>query len=74
MAYQHIITPVEPIFPTSSSLSLTINLFYLLLGRAYRMSVLGIFNAPAIAVLTALSLLIGLYEMCIRDRLHRLWL
>lgn len=33
-------------------LSWSINLFYLMLGRAYRMSVLGIFTAPAIAVLT----------------------
>ena len=40
-------------------LSWSINLFYLMLGRAYRISVLGIFTAPAIAVLTVFSLLIG---------------
>ncbi len=53
-------------------LSWTINLFYLLLGRAYRMSVLGIFTAPAIAVLTALSLLIGLYGADVQGT-HDFW-
>lgn len=42
-------------------LSWTINLFYLLLGHVYRISVLGIFTAPAIVFLTFFSLLIGFF-------------
>lgn len=59
-AHQTGMCPIRGASEALFFLSWTINLFYLLLGRAYRMSVLGIFTAPAIAVLTALSLVIGL--------------
>lgn len=60
-AYQTGMCPIRGASEVIFFLSWTINLFYLLLGRSYRMSILGIFTAPAIAVLTALSLLIGLF-------------
>lgn len=53
-------------------LAWAINLFYLILGRAYRMSVLGIFTAPAIAVLTALALFMGMGETEARG-VHDFW-
>ncbi len=68
-AYQTGMCPIRGASEVLFFLSWTINLFYLLLGRAYRMSVLGIFTAPAIAVLTALSLLIGLYGATLRQKL-----
>ena len=58
-AYQTGMCPIRGASEVLFFLSWSINLFYLMLGRAYRMSVLGIFTAPAIAVLTVFSLLIG---------------
>lgn len=60
-AYQTGMCPIRGASEVLFFLSWTINLFYLLLGRAYRMSVLGIFTAPAIAVLAALSLILGFF-------------
>lgn len=71
-AYQTGMCPIRGASEVLFFLSWTINLFYLLLGRAYRMSVLGIFTAPAIAVLTALSLLIGLYGADVQGT-HDFW-
>lgn len=51
-AYQTEMCPIRGASEVLFFLSWSINLFYLMLGRAYRMSVLGIFTAPAIAVLT----------------------
>ena len=72
-AYQTGMCPIRGASEVIFFLSWTINLFYLLLGRAYRMSVLGIFTAPAIAVLTALSLLIGLFGPDVQGA-HDFWL
>lgn len=71
-AYQTGMCPIRGASEVIFFLSWTINLFYLLLGRAYRMSVLGIFTAPAIAVLTALSLLIGLFGPDVQGA-HDFW-
>lgn len=59
-AYQTGLCPIRGASEVLFFLSWTVNLFYLLLGRSYRMSVLGIFTAPTIAVLTALALLLGM--------------
>ena len=58
-AYRTGMCPILGVSEELFFLSWSMNFFYLMLGRAYRMSVLGIFTAPAIAVLTALSLLTG---------------
>ncbi|MFR0851002.1 hypothetical protein [Akkermansia sp.] len=71
-AYQTGMCPIRGASEVIFFLSWTINLFYLLLGRTYRMSVLGIFTAPAIAVLTALSLLIGLFGPDVQG-VHDFW-
>ncbi len=55
-------TGMCPVRGTAESLfffSWALNLFYLILGRTYRISLLGIYTAPAVAALVLCSLLVG---------------
>ncbi len=55
-------TGMCPVRGTAESLfffSWALNLFYLILGRSYRISLLGIYTAPAVAALVLCSLTVG---------------
>ncbi len=57
-----------PVLGTAGALyflSWALNVFYLILGRSYRISLLGIFTAPAIAALTLSALLSGGLEVTV---------
>lgn len=72
LVYEAVGVGACPVIGTGRSIffvAWSINLFYLILGRSYRLSILGIFTLPVLSLLLGSALLYGAEEVTVVDSL-----